>query len=143
MDWNFGRDLAYLGGAAGVTATGTTVTTSPIFDMTKYNGIVAIQTGVGVTATGNYLNARAGTATGTMTDLAGTNTTAHTSLLILEVVRPHNVRYVDFIFHQPTSGQCGPLLVFGTGSRARPTTNSTLLTYKFVNSPATGTATSS
>lgn len=140
--FNFGRELAYLGGAAAATATGTTAASSPIFDLTGYNGAVAIQTGVAVTATNGGLVAYGGSATASLSQLAGTMTTAHTSLLMLEVVRP-NLRYIRFNTTLGTSGQLGPLLVFGVGPRALPTTNSTLLTYKLVNAPVSGTATSS
>lgn len=142
MAFNVGRDMAYLGGFAHTTATGTTLSTTPVFDLLGFNGVVALLNGVAVTATGNGLVARGGVASNALSDLAGTYTTAHTSVLMLEIIRPA-VRFVDFAFRQPTSGQHGALAVFGTGPRSKPTTNSSLLTYKLVNSPVTGTATSS
>ena len=142
MAFNFKEDLAYLGGAAQATATGTTAASSPIFDISGYEGAVGIQTNVAVTSTGSFLAAYAGTATASLSQIAGTNCTALTSALMLHVHRPPS-RYIRFNTILGTSGQLGPLLVFGVGPRAKPTTNSTLLTAKFVNNPATGTATSS
>lgn len=143
MAFQFGRDLTYLGGVAQATATGTSLTSSPVFDLTGFNGALAIQTNVGVTASGNGLLAKGGSASNALSHLAGTWTTAHTSMLMLEVVRP-NLRFIQFnMAMSSASGQLGPMLVFGLGPRALPSTNSSLLTYKHVNSPVTGTATSS
>lgn len=143
MAFNFGRDLRYIGGWSHTTATGTTLTTTPVFDLTGFDGVVAFLNGVAVTATGNGLVARGGQTSAALSDLAGTYTTAHTSALCLEIRRPA-ARFVDFAFRQSSaSGQHGALAVFGTTPRVKPTSNAAALTYKLVNSPVTGTATSS
>lgn len=145
MPRNFLRRNAYLGLGAGNTATGTTLSSTPVFDLSGFSGAVAL-VNVAVTATNNGLVARSGTASGSLSDLAGTWTTAHTTQLALEIVKPAG-RFVNFQLRQGTSGQHGPIHVFGVGARefsaSNTSFNSTLLTYKLVNMPVTGTATSS
>lgn len=146
MALQFGKDVAYLGNGAGATATGTTLSSSPPFNLTGYNGIAAL-VNVGVTSTANGLALVVSTASGgTFTDVAGTWTTCHTTQVMLEVRRPAGGPWFKFQLRQGTSGQHGPIHVFGVGPRSLPVTSaqhSTLLSYKYVNSPVTGTATSS
>lgn len=140
---NFGRTFALLGVGPHATATGTTLSSTPVFDLTGYTGAVAM-VAVGVTATNNGLVARGGTASGSLSDLAGTWTTAHTTLLMLEVHKPVHP-FINFQLRQGTSGQHGRIFVFGCGAEVLPasTGHTTNLQYKFVNAPVTGTATSS
>lgn len=139
---NFGRANALLGAGLHATATGTTLSTTPVFDLQGFSGAAALLS-CSVTATNNGLVARVGTASGTLSELAGTWTTAHTTMLMLEVRQPQGGRFIDFAFKQGTSGQHGRIYVFGLGAESLPVTNSSLLTYKHVNQPGTGTATSS
>jgi hypothetical protein len=142
MARDFGRSFAFLGGAALATTTGTTVTTTPVFDLTGYTGAFALVTGA-VTSTANGLVARSGTASGSLSDLAGTYTTCHTAAVLLEIDQPHAGPYVDFVLRQGTSGRHGGISVWGVGPRAMPTTHAAGLTYKHVAHPGSGTATSS
>lgn len=140
---NFGRSIALLGAGLHATATGTTVSTTPVFDISGYSGVAALLS-CSVTATGNFLVCRGGSASGSLSDLAGSALAAQTTMLMLEIRQPQNARFVDFQFRQSSaSGQHGRIYVFGLGAGALPTTNSSLLSYKFVNQPVTGTATSS
>lgn len=146
MTLQFGKDISYLGCGAGNTATGTTLSSTPIFNLTGYDGIAALVT-VAVTATNNGLALLACTASGgTFGDLAGTWTTCQTTQVMSEVHRPAGGPFFKYQLRQGTSGQHGPIHVFGISPRSRAVTsaqNSTLLTYKMVNSPVSGTATSS
>lgn|SRR5690349_7446505 len=139
---NFGRSVALLGAGLHATATGTTLSTTPVFDITGFSGVMALLS-CSVTATNNGLVCRGGSASGSLSELAGTFATCQTTMVMLEVRQPQNARFVDFALKQGTSGQHGRIYVFGLGPGSKPTTNSSLLTYKFVNQPVTGTATSS
>ena len=141
---NIGRELTLLGSGALATTTGTTLSCSPIVDLTGYDGFLAL-CNPNVTATNNGLAAQVGSATNAMSDLAGTWTTAHTTALMLEVFRPGGGPYYNVQLRQGTSGRHGPIYFFGIGTKKLPTTGNTFssCTYKFVNSPVSGTATSS
>ena len=139
---NFRGNYALLGAGAAATATGTTLSSTPVFSFTGFGGAIALVS-VAVTSTANGLACRVGTASGTLSDLAGSFTTAQTTMVMLEVNRPSGGEFFNFQLRQGTSGQHGPIYVFGTNPKALPTTNSSLLTYKLVNAPGTGTATSS
>lgn len=140
---NFSKTYTLLGVGAPATATGTTLSSSPVVDLTGYTGAVVF-CNVNVTATNNGLVGRIGTATASLSDLAGTFTTAHTTVLMLEVVKPSGGRYFNAQLRQPTSGQHGPIYVFGVGSESMPATgNIAQLTQKLVLAPTSGTATSS
>ena len=141
MSKNFGRRYAFLGAGAHATATGTTLSSTPVFDITGFSGVAALMT-CQVTATNNGLVCRIGTASGSLSDLAGTWTTAQATALLLEVWKPSGGQFVNFQYRQGTSGQHSPIFVFGIGAESRPTTNSSMV-YKHVNCPVTGTATSS
>lgn len=140
----FGRAFALLGIGPGLTATGTTLSTAPVVDLTLYTGAVVL-CNPNVTATNNGLVGLIGTASGTLSDLAGTFTTAQTTALMLEVNRPAGGRFFSAQLRQGTSGRHGPIYIFGVGPRELPVTTQHVaaLTYKQVNYPVTGTATSS
>ena len=143
MSKNFGRNIAYLGLDAAATATGSTGNVSgTIYDLQGYTGVVFICP-IGATATNNFLVAKGGSATASMSDIAGSVCTGHTTMLMLELHQPHTGRYVQPQLRLGTSAHYGPILAFGLGAENLPVTNSSLLTYKFVNHPVSGTATSS
>ncbi len=140
---NFGRSVAYLGLDAISTATGTTgLTSGNIYDLQGYTGVVFICP-IGATATNNWLTAKGGSATLSMSDIAGAACTGHTTMLMLEVNQPHTGRYVQANTRIGTSCHFGPILAFGLGAENLPVTNATTLTYRMVNHPVSGTATSS
>lgn len=136
---NFGRQNALLGLGAGNTVTGTTLSCTPVFDLTGFDGAVCLLSAT-VTATNNFLVAQVGTVSGTLSDVAGAGATAHTTAIMLEVVRPTGGRFINFQYRQGTSGRHSPLFVFGVNPRALPTTHTTDLTYRIVNARGTGTA---
>jgi hypothetical protein len=140
---NFVKNYTLLGIGPPATATGTTLSTAPVVDLTGYTGALVL-CNPNVTATNNGLAAVVGTASGTLSDLAGTWTTAHTTALILDVIKPSGGKFFSAQLRQGTSGRHGPIYIFGVGSRVRPTTGHVAaLTHKLVAYPGTGTATSS
>lgn len=142
---NIGRELTLLGCGAPNTATGTTLSCSPIVDIAGYDGFLAL-CNPNVTATNNGLVAQQGLTTAAMSDLAGTWTTCQTTAVMLEVFRPMGGRYINVQLRQGTSGRHGPIYLFGIGTKNLPNTTvqqNASMTYKFVNSPVSGTATSS
>lgn len=144
MALQFGKDLALLGVGAAATATGTTLSSSPAFNITGYDGLVAMVS-VGVTATNNGLAWVVSTASGgTFSDVAGSWATCHTAQVISEIHRPAGGPWFKAQLRQGASGRHSEIYVFGVSPAVRPTTgNSSLLTYKYANCPGTGTATSS
>lgn len=146
MTLQFGKDIAYLGCGAPATATGTTLSSTPAFNITGFDGIAALVT-VGVTSTANLLVwTQALTSAGSFSDVAGSQATCQTTQVMAEIHRPAGGPWFKANLRQGASGQHGPIHVFGLSPSVRPVTSgmqSTLLTYKYVNSPGTGTATSS
>lgn len=146
MALQFGKDLSLLGIGAHTTVTGTTLSSTPIFNITGFDGLVAITT-VGVTATGNGLAWLVATASaGSFSDVAGSWATCHLPQVISEIHRPAGGPFFKAQLRQPTSGQHGQIYVFGVGGAKRPVTTgtqSTLVSYHYANCPGTGTATSS
>lgn len=143
MALQFGQDLPLLGVGAAATTTGTTLSSSPPFNITGYDGLAAL-VNVGVTATNNHLVWTVSTASGgTFSDVAGTGATCHTAQVLSEIHRPAGGPWFKANLRQGTSGRHSEIMVFGVNPVVRPTTgNSTLLTYRYKNSPGTGTATS-
>lgn len=143
--FNIGRRVALLDWTGMTTATGTTLACSPVVDLQGYSGAFVL-TGVSVTATGTHLVGRIGTASGSLSDIAGAQVTATCRGLMLEIHKPSGGRYFNAqvrITGGADSGQVWPILVFGIGPESLPTTHNTSFGYKFVNQPGTGTATSS
>lgn len=141
---NLGRQLDILAHDAAATATGTTGTVSgSVIDSNGYESIV-FMVEIGATATNNGIRALAATASaGTFSDLAGTFTTGHTTCLMLEVTRPPK-RYLKANLNLGTSAHHNGIWSFGWQPRNLPSTgNFAARTYKQVNSPVSGTATSS
>lgn len=131
-----------LGVTAGSSAANTTGTVSGnIYDLSGFEGVVFLAT-ITATATNNGLLAKGGSATASMSHLAGTWTTGHTTQLELEVYRPIH-RYIQPNLVLGTSAAYGPIFAFGIGSKAVPASNATTVTSKRVVHPGTGTATSS
>lgn len=142
MTLQFGQDIALLGVGAAATATGTTLSSSPPFNITGFDGLAALVS-VGVTATGNHLVWTVSTASGgTFSDVAGSGATCHTAQVLSEIHRPAGGPFFKANLRQTVSGRHSEIYVFGIGGAARPVTNSSLLTYRYKNSPGTGTATS-
>lgn len=142
MALQFGQDIALLGVGAAATATGTTLSSTPAFNITGYDGLAAVVS-VGVTATNNHLVWTVSTASGgTFSDVAGTGATCHTAQVMTEVRRPAGGPWFKANLRQGTSGRHSEIYVYGIGAAVRPVTNSSLLTYRYKNSPGTGTATS-
>ena len=145
MARNFGRNNAILGHDAQATATGTTGTVSgSVYDLNGYDGIVFMAE-IGATATNKGLKALVSSASGgTFSDLAGTWATGQTSCILLEITKPQNYRYIKPQLILGTSCHHGGIWAIGVGPRKLPTTgHMAAVTYKQVNSPTTGTATSS
>lgn len=146
MAFNLGRNVAVLGHDAQATATGTTGTVSgSIYDLASAQlDAIAFMVEIGATATNNGLKVQGATASGgTYSDLAGTFTTGHTTILMVEVLKPV-FRFVKPQLVLGTSAHHGGIWAFGVGPRNLPTTaHTSALTYKHVNSPVSGTATSS
>ena len=144
MTFQFGKDMALLGVGAAATATGTTLSSSPPFNITGYDGLAAMVS-VGVTATNNGLAWVVSTASGgTFSDVAGSWSTCHTAQVISEIHRPAGGPWFKAQLRQGASGRHSEIYVFGLNPAVRPTTgNSSLATYKYQNCPGTGTATSS
>jgi hypothetical protein len=144
MALQFGKDIALLGQGAAATATGTTLSSTPAFNITGYDGLVAL-THVAVTSTGNGLVWTVSTASGgTFSDVAGSWATCHLTEVMSEIHRPAGGPWFKANLRQPTSGRHGEIYVFGVNPAVRPTTgNTSLLSYHYANSPGTGTATSS
>ena len=143
MALQFGKDIALLGVGAAATATGTTLSSTPAFNITGYDGLAALVT-VGVTATNNHLVWTVSTASGgTFSDVAGTGATCHTAQVMSEIRRPAGGPWFKANLRQGASGQHTQIYVFGINPVVRPTTgNSTLLTYRYKSDAGTGTATS-
>ena len=96
-------------------------------DSHGYNSIL-FTAKVGATSTANGLKVLQATATaGTFSDLAGSFTTAHTTFLAVEVVRPGAGRYLKAQLVLSASSSHGGIEAWGLGHRALPTTGRTAI----------------
>ena len=137
--YNFGKRNSLLGVTAAVTTTGTTLVSTPVYDLQGFAGVMALMS-IGVTSTGNRIFARGGSASGTLSAIHTSWTTAETTNLLLEIRQPQNCRFIDFVYQATTSGRTGNIYVFGQGAEDLPTSNATVLSYRFLNQPVTGSA---
>lgn len=125
--------------------TGGTGSTTPILDMTGYEGILFLAYAEATNAS-IQLFARGGTATADMSELTGPEAGEATGVapsLYLDVYRPKE-RYIEGVL-MCGSGGAGNSAIVGLryGARALPTTNSTLWHGLALATPNSGTASAS
>jgi hypothetical protein len=120
------------------TASGTSAVAGTVLDMSGYEGVIfAVK--VATANAGNYLNARDGSVSGTVTtDLAGTKVVAGADgdVLVLDVNKPAK-RYIRAYVVRTAATVLGSILSLRYGSRTPPETPGNVR--KVVQSPAAGT----
>ena len=125
--------------------TGSTGTTTPILDMTGYEGVLFLGYEE-TTNTSNQLIARGGSATASLTEYTGPSggeASGTQANLYLDVFRPKH-RYIEGQLNSSlgTTGNVH-LIAIRYGARGLPTTNATDWNGKALSTPNTGTATAS
>lgn len=138
---NLFRNHAVLGVDSFASASATGVTSGSVYDLSGYESVAFIVKCESSNAS-NSIKAQGGTASGSLSDLAGTNLTFSGKVAVLELYRPQT-RYGNAVVTRNGAADRGDIIAIGINPRVRPSSHGGEVATKFVNSPDTGTATSS